>query len=122
MTKETKETRLLLEQQDNVTVVSFKDPNILSAYHINDVSKDLYDLIDKQGLTRLVIDFSDIRMLSSQTLSVMLTMKQKLDKVNGQIVICGINPQLYRVFKITNLHDVFCFADDRDSAVQQAAK
>ena len=38
-----------------------------------------------------------------EALSVLLTVRQKLEPLAGKIVISGINPALYRVFKITNL-------------------
>ena len=67
---------------------------------------------------QIAIDLSTIQMISSQTLGVFLKMRQKMEPLGGRLVICGIDPKLYRVFKITNLTSVFQFYDDRDSAVQ----
>ena len=114
----TDETHLTLTKRDNVTIIGFKDPTILDAYHVNEVSKQLFGLIGKDEYKLLVLDFSTIKMLSSQTLSVLLKMRQELDAVDGQMVLSGINPGLYRVFRITNLQSVFEFFSDIDSAVE----
>jgi anti-anti-sigma factor len=114
----TDETHLILTKKDNVTVIGFKDPTILDAYHVNEVSKELFGLIGKEGYRLLVLDFSTIKMLSSQTLSVLLKMRQELDAVDGRMVLSGIDPGLYRVFRITNLQSIFEFFSDIDSAVE----
>ncbi len=110
-------SHLVLTQQDGVTVVGFVEPSILDAYHVDKIAKQLYELIEKHKHQMLVLDFSTIKMLSSQTFSVLLKMRQLLDKVDGKMVISGINPGLYRVFKITNLQSIFKFFEDNDSAV-----
>ena len=114
----TDETHLILTKKDNVTIIGFKDPTILDAYHVNEVSKQLFGLVGKDEYRLLVLDFSTIKMLSSQTLSVLLKMRQELDVVDGRMVLSGIDPGLYRVFRITNLQSVFEFFSDIDSAVE----
>jgi|GEM_PF-588348 len=109
---------LTLHQQDDITIVRFTNPTILDAYHINDVSKELYALVEQEGCRQIVLDFADIRMLSSQTLSVLLNMRKILDEVAGKMVISGIDPKLYRVFKITNVNSLFEFFDEVEVAVK----
>ena len=41
-----------------------------------------------------------------------------MEKDEGQVVISAIEPQLHRVFRITNLDKVFRFFPDKESAVQ----
>ena len=116
------ESHLIVTQENDVTIVGFNMPTLLDAYHINEITQELYDLIEKDGYRQIVLDLSDIKILSSQTLGVMINMRHKLDEVEGKVVVSGIDPRLYRVFKITNLQDVFEFYEDRDSAVNSFAK
>ena len=111
-------SHLVLTHQGDVTIVGFKEPTILDAYHVKNVSEQLYDLIDKDNLQLIVLDFSTIKMLSSQTLSILLKMREKLDAIEGKMVISGIEPSLYRVVKITNLENIFSFFNDTDTAVK----
>jgi anti-sigma B factor antagonist len=109
---------LIVELVNDVAVVGFGDAMILDAYHVQQVTDALYALIEKQGHSRLVIDLATIRMLSSQTLGVLLNMRQKLEPLNGRMVIAGIDPKLYRVFKVTSLDHIFDFYPTRDDAVK----
>lgn len=111
-------SHLTVNQEKEVALVGFKDATILDAYHVDAVSKELFALIEERHYQRIAIDMSTIQMISSQTLGVFLQMRQKMEPLGGRMVICGIDPKLYRVFKITNLTSVFQFYEDRDSAVQ----
>lgn len=110
-------SHLAVNEQDGIHIIGFTEPTVLDAYHVDEISKRLYELIDREGPKQLILDFSAIKMLSSQTLSVMLKMRQKLMEQGGTMVISGINPGLYRVFKITNLQSVFEFFENNQSAI-----
>ena len=118
MTTEPDKSHLVVSEQDGVTVVGFSESVILDAYHIDGVSKELFALVDVGKRSQIILDFSTIKMISSQTLGVLLKMKNKLDEQNGKIVISGIDPRLYRVFKITNLQSIFEFFADSESAIK----
>ena len=111
------ESHLLLSRHDDITVVGFNDATILDAYHVNEVAQELYQLIEKDGCRKLVLDLGTIKILSSQTLGVLLNMRQKLAPLDGKVVISGIDPRLYRVFKVTKLQDIFEFYDTSAAAV-----
>jgi anti-sigma B factor antagonist len=113
--------KLIVEKENDVVVVGFGDAMILDAYHVQSVSAALYALIEKQGFTRLVLDLGTIKMLSSQTLGVFLNMRQKLEPLSGRMVFSGIDPQLYRVFKVTSLDRIFNFYPTRAEAVKSFA-
>ena len=117
----TQKSHLVLNQQNGITVVSFAEATLLDAYHVNEISRELYALIEKEGHLQIVLDLSDIKMLSSQTLGVFLNMRHKLEQVKGRMVISGIDPRLYRVFKITNLQNIFDFFENKDDAVKSFA-
>jgi len=115
------ESHLVLTREKDVTVVGFAEATLLDAYHVGEVSRELYALVEEAGHRKIVLDLSEIRMLSSQTLGVLLNMRQKLDPLGGKMVISGIDPKLYRVFKVTNLQNVFEFFDNRADAVKSLA-
>ncbi len=116
------ESSLNITEQDDISVIGFANAAALNAYSIADTAKELYALIDKFGRRRLLLDLSTVQMLSSQSLGVFLTMKEKLKQIDGKLAISGIDPKLYRVFKITKLQEVFEFFDDVETAVSQMKK
>lgn len=113
---------LKLSNREDVTIVGFADATILDAFHVGEVSQELYRLIENEKLTRLVVDFSAIKMLSSQTISVLLKMRQMVGEAGGKMVLYGLDPGLYKVFRITRLQDVFEFYDDLEKAVEDVGR
>ena len=116
------QARLIVSQENGVTVVDFSDATILDAYHIDEISKELYAVVDDQNARKIVLDLATIKMLSSQTLGVFLTMRKKLSETDRQMVFAGVDPRLYRVFKVTNLQSLFEFFADRATAVSSLAE
>jgi anti-sigma B factor antagonist len=116
------ESQLNIEQHEGVSLICFTEATVLDAYHVGQISKELYALIEQQGLRKMVLDLSSIKMLSSQTLGVFLNMRQKLDQLGGKLVFSGIDPRLYRVFKITHLKDLFEFYEDNEAAINALKK
>ena len=112
------EAKLTVTQHDDVSVVDFCEATILDAYHVDQISKELYALVEVQKSRKIVLDLATIKMLSSQTLGVFLNMRKKLSELGGTMVFAGVDPRLYRVFKVTNLQALFEFFEDRDTAVQ----
>jgi anti-sigma B factor antagonist len=70
----------------------------------------------------MVVDFSGVKFFSSQTLGVLIDARKKMAAIKANIVISGINPQLYRVFKITNLDKLFSFYPDAQTAISELGK
>ena len=110
------EAHLAVTEQDGVSIVRFTSPTLLDAYHVGVVGKELMSLIENDGLRRIALDLASIKMISSQALGVMLTARHRLIELGGKIAICGVDPKLYRVFRVTNLQDMFDFYDSADAA------
>lgn len=108
---------LLIQHLKNVTVVDFGDSTILDTMQIEGIAQQLYDLVDKLDRKQLVLDFSNVRFLSSQTLGVLLTLRKKLQIIKGRMVICGLRKQLYEVFRISKLDKLFEFQPDEEKAL-----
>ena len=69
----------------------------------------------------MLIDFTGVKFFSSSMLGLLVDLWRRLKEYNGTMVISGINPQLTRVFKITNLDKIFEFYPDGASAVKTLA-
>ena len=113
------DNQLLITPYKDVTVVSFQNISVLDSANIEALGRSLLELIEKQDVRKLVLEFTAVRFMSSQALGVLLQLKRAMDPVKGKIVIAGIRPELHKVFKITNLHKMFIFHDDLDKALQE---
>ena len=109
---------LEITKEANTTIVAFKSASMSDVDGLADASYKIKEYIDKNQPLRLLFDFEGVKFFSSQVLGLLLDIRAKLEKYNGKVVISGINPQLHRVFKITNLDKVFEFFPDRESAIK----
>ncbi len=104
--------------EDGAAVVVFKSASVSEVEVITTASKQITTYIDKNKPNKMIFDFESVKFFSSQVLGLLLDIRSKLKPYNGEVVISAINPQLHRVFKITNLDKVFRFFPDKASAFQ----
>ena len=100
-------------------VVAFKTTSISSAEGIEAVSRQINEFIEENHPKRVIIDFERVKFFSSQMLGALLRIRAKLETYDGEVVISAINPQLHRIFKITNLDKIFRFFPDKESAASR---
>ena len=102
----------------NNAVVAFKSASLSDVDGITNASGQIKDFIEENKPKRLIFDFEGVKFFSSQVLGLLLDIRAKLSEHSGEVVISAINPQLHRVFKITNLDKVFKFFPDKESALK----
>jgi anti-sigma B factor antagonist len=105
---------LMISEYKDVTVVNFNNVSVLDSANIEVLGRAMLDLVEKQDRRKLVLDFGAVKFMSSQALGSMLQLKKALDVVKGTMIIAGMRADLYKVFKITNLHKMFTFVDELD--------
>lgn len=109
-------SRLLIEDYAGVTVVTFTDSSILDAGTIDQIGRDLYHLTDVQNKQKLVLDFTNVKFLSSHALGVIMTLQRKCQAIKGTLVIAALRKELMKVFSLTGLDKLFKFyPTDRDA-------
>jgi anti-sigma B factor antagonist len=104
--------------EGGAAVVVFKSASVSEVDVITNASKQIKTFIDGNQPNKLIFDFESVKFFSSQVLGLLLDIRAKVKPYNGEVVISAINPQLHRVFKITNLDKVFRFFPDKESAIQ----
>jgi anti-anti-sigma factor len=108
--------------EKNFTLVTFNVASLTAGSGLEDITQKISEIVKDVKPHNLIIDFKGIKFFSSQTLGVLLDARKKVAAYNGNIVISSINPQLYRVFKITNLDKIFKFYPDAPSAIADLKK
>ncbi len=113
------ENELVAQSYKDVRVVSFQNAGVLDSSNIETMGRSLLDLVTKEDHRKIILDFSAVRFMSSQALGVLVQMKKAMDQVKGRVVIVGIRADLYKVFRITNLHKLFTFHDELDKGLEE---
>ncbi len=110
--------RISVEYAENATVVTFVDEKILEEMDIQAIRESIMSVIEEGGRINLILDFCNVRFLSSAVLGLLMRISKKVYELDGQLRLCNISSRLYEIFKITRLNKIFDIYDDVESAIQ----
>lgn len=113
-----KKNSVEITSEGNAVVVAFKTASISNVEEIAIASKQIKEFIEEKHPKEVVVDFECVKFFSSAVLGLLLDILAKLKTYDGEVVISAINPQLYRVFKITHLDKIFKFFTDKENAIR----
>ena len=106
-----------ISTEGDTTIVTFRKSSISSVEDISTAAGNIAEFIDSNHPQKVIFDFKGVKFFSSQVLGLLLETRARLASYDGQVFISSINPQLHRVFKITNLDQVFRFFPDTQVAL-----
>jgi anti-sigma B factor antagonist len=114
----TRESRLLVRQDSEVTVVGFLDRNILEETSIQQIGEEIGKLVEQAPGIKLLINFENVEHLSSAALGTLITINNKVRQRGGQLRLSNIDTQIYEVFVITKLNKLFQIHDSVENAIK----
>lgn len=97
--------------EDIILVNLSKEPSL---------SEDLKAVIDIAGKRKdcdVVVDFTDVDIITSSSLSSLLKLRKRLKDNGRMLVFCGVKPSTRNIFTLTGLDGIFEFADDQFTAL-----
>ena len=77
----------------------------------------LYKLIESHPDSRFAIDLSDVNYLASSEIGFLVTLKRRIDRQAGQVVMFGAGPYIMDLFRTMNLTRFFDMTDSLPSAL-----
>lgn len=111
------QSKLVVQTIKDVTCVTFTDASVVDAQLIEAIKKELFELVDKQDRRKMVLDMSKVQYLSSSALGVLIPLNEKIVNLKGTLFLCGVNPDILKVFKITKLDKIFKFKKTEGEAL-----
>jgi len=115
-----KEVAIETTMETNIAVVAFKSASMTDVEGIAEATDEIREFVGQNRPSTLIFDFERVKFFSSQVLGLLLDIRAKLTPYEGKVVISAINPQLHRIFRITNLDKIFGFFPDLESALKSA--
>ena len=110
--------RISVEYAKNATIITFTDEEILEDKDIRVLQESGMSVVEQAERINLILDFCNIRFLSSAVLGLLIRVSKKIYERDGQLRLCNISPKIYEIFKITRLTKIFDICRDKKNAVE----
>lgn len=114
--------RIGVEYSKDVTIVTFTEQRILEERDIQAIQESIMSVVEQGNRLNLILDFSNVRFLSSAVLGLLIRVSRRVYERDGQLGLCSIDPKIYEIFKITRLTKVFDIYPDAESAMKDMRK
>src|ERR1700751_5053443 len=109
--------RIKVNESGKVTVVTFNDSKIIDEAEIQEFGQELYDLVEREGRKKIVLNFGNVEFLSSAALGKLIGFDKRVKQHKAELILSNIRPEIYEVFAITKLTKLFVIKDDEADAL-----
>ena len=113
--------RISVENVQKGVVITFTSEKILEEREISALEHSIVPIVEQAGVPNIVLNFENVKFLSSAVLGLLIRISKKIYQRNGQLKLCCINSKIFEIFKITRLDRVFDIYKDADSAAESLA-
>ena len=114
--------RISVEYSENATIITFIDEKILEETDIRTLQESVMSVIEQAERINLILDFCNVRFLSSAVLGLLIRVSKNVYERDGQLRLCNISPKIYEIFKITRLTKIFDIYSDVESATESLSE
>ena len=108
-----------LTETNGVRVARFSDRKILEELTINEIERELDEIVGGADRIKLLLSFATVEHLSSAALGMLIRLNQKITDRNGRLVLAEISPDIFEVFKITRLDRLFEICPTTEEALRK---
>ena len=113
--------RLRVRTIEQAAILRFEGAEMLfEESAVRAVSEQLNRLVE-EGHIRLLVNFGGVRYLSSDVLGILAAVHKKIDPARGRIQLCGLDPLLRDMLRITHLDRVLDVCTDEAEALEVLA-
>jgi len=99
-------------------VVSFKSLRLREQNEIESVSQELEGLIDAHDFRVMVLNFQDVRMLTSSFLGRLLMLRRRLKSRNIELRACNMQEEVFEGFNVLKLQKLIPVFDSINEALE----
>ncbi len=114
-------SHIRVQDLDGVKRIEFVERNILDEANIQQIGEEIGRVVDEQETPKVLISFLNVDHLSSAALGTLITINNKVRGKDGQLALAEIDPQIYEVFVITRLNQLFQIHEHADEAISSFA-
>ena len=106
-----------VEYRGEAVVLTLTDEKILEDEQIRSLQDSIIPVVEQAGRVNLILDFRNVRFLSSAVLGLLIRVSKRVYEGDGQLRLCNIHPKIREIFRITRLTKIFDIYPDLDQAI-----
>ncbi len=111
--------RIEVLESDGVNVVRFHDRELFHERTVREAADQIAEILPNDGTPiRLVLDFSDVNLVSSTFLSKLILLQRRIDGTQGKLRLCEMSPVIQQVFRTSNLDRLFKIDRDQRTSLE----
>lgn len=97
--------QLETSEHGDIVIINVKEER-MDAHNSGTFKEQMLALFD-EGRCRLIIDLSNVRFVDSSGLGALVSGFKNASAREGNLKLCGLQPQVRSMFELTRLHRVF---------------
>lgn len=102
-----KPSTIIVEHGQDVTFVTFVDERIVDEEQVRELKESLEPVIEKNENKKLILNFVNVKFMTSALLGLLVRIHKKVRELNGRLQLSNLDPNLHKIFEITQLTKVF---------------
>jgi len=99
--------RIIVESGMDVTIVTFTEERIVDEEQIRELQKSFGPIIEKNQDKELILNFINVKFMTSALLGLLVRIHKKICELDGRLRLSNLDPNLRKVFEITQLTKIF---------------
>ncbi len=110
--------RIHVNEMNGITVIRFQDRQLFDERTVREVADQiLAALPNDNSPIRLILDFSDVNLISSTLLSKLILLQRRVANSGGKLRLCEMSSVIQQVFRTSNLDRLFSIDRDQRASV-----
>lgn len=98
---------IFVERTPKETIVTFMDDRLLHPEQVQELKESIMNLIEQAWTEKFILDFSNVKGLSSSVLGLLLVIHKKISAEKGRLQLRNMSPTIYEIFEITKMTKIF---------------
>ena len=99
--------RITVQYGVDTVTVTFTEEKVIDEEQVRELEEALKQVIEKDKNKQLILDFTNIKLINSVLLNVLIRVRKDVEKVGGQVRLSNLEPNLHRVLDLTHLTKAF---------------
>ena len=111
--------RIQVSGAEGVQVIRFTDRQLFDERTVREVADQILAALPNDGSPiRLILDFTDVNLVSSTLLSKLILLQRRVAGSGGKLRLCELSPVIQQVFRTSNLDRLFSIDRDQRAALE----